>query len=284
MLAWIVPLLLGGFCVFVVFLYVSSVMRFVLFDSVVAKECHIRGGWRRRTEEGLAYFVWQISFMLLTLGAFLLLIGFPLLAAWLSGWLTRPKDHLLPLVLGGVLLVLVLIALAVIVGVIHVLTKDFVVPQMALERISAFEGWNRLWAWMKQEKAGYAGYIGMKVVLAIGAGIAIGIVTIVALLMLLLPIGGAGVVAVLAGKAAGWTWNLYTIALAVAAGSVVLVLLLFVVSFLNVPAIVFFPAYSIYFLSSRYQPLAKLLWPAPNGQGIPVSLHPPTPPISEATD
>jgi hypothetical protein len=282
--AWIIPLLLVGFVFFVLFLYVSSVMRFVLFDSVVAKECHVRESWKRRTNEGYAYFVWQITIMLLMLAAMLLLIGFPLFVAWSSGWLNRPKDHLLPLVLGGVLLVFLLIALAVIMGVIHVMTKDFVVPQMALEHISAFEGWRRLWPWMMQEKVGYAAYIGMKIVLAIGAGIALGIVAIFVVVLVALPIGGAGVVAVLAAKAAGWTWNFYTIAVVALVGAIVLAILIFLVSLINVPAIVFFPAYSIYFLASRYRPLAELMWPAAPQTGNAPPPVPPLPPLPEATD
>ncbi len=36
--------------------------------------------------------------------------------------------------------------------VILVLTKDFVVPQMALEDIDAMEGWRRLWPMMQAPK------------------------------------------------------------------------------------------------------------------------------------
>ena len=163
--------------------------------------------------------------------------------------------------LGGIAVLLVLFVLIAFTAVIHVMTKDFVVPQMALEDIGAMEGWRRLWAWLKADKGGYAGYIGMKIVLAIGAGIAVIIVDLIALFVLLIPVGGVGIVAVLAGKAAGWSWNLYTIGLAVVLGCTVLVILLFVFSLISVPVIVFFPAYSIYFFAGRYPPLASLLWP-----------------------
>jgi hypothetical protein len=141
------------------------------------------------------------------------------------------------------------------------MTKDFVVPQMALEDISAIEGWRRLWLWLKADKGGYAGYIGMKIVLAIGAAILVFIVDLIAMLVLLIPFGGFGVAAVLGGKAAGWTWNFYTIALAVVLGCIALAILIFVLALISVPVIVFFPAYSIYFFAQRYPPLASLLWP-----------------------
>ena len=168
------------------------------------------------------------------------------------------------------------LALVVVLAVVHVMTKDFVVPQMALEGISAMEGWRRLWMWLKAEKGGYAGYIAMKIGLAIAAGIAIAIITVIVFLVLLIPVGGVGVVAVLAGKAAGLTWDVYTITLAVVAGCIVLAVLIFVFSLISVPAIVFFPAYSIYFLAARYPALAALLSPPPPGSAAPAS--PPTEP------
>ena len=43
----IAVLVVAGFVLGILLMYVSSVMRFVLFDSVLAKECHIRQGWSR---------------------------------------------------------------------------------------------------------------------------------------------------------------------------------------------------------------------------------------------
>jgi len=247
----------------VLFTYIASVMRFILFDSVVARECHIRQGWARRKRPGLRLFWWQILLMLATLAALLVVIGIPVASTWAVGWFEHPRDHLLGLVLGGIVLLLLLLAVVSFMAVIHVMTKDFVVPQMALEDITVMEGWRSLWLWLKADKLGYAGYIGMKIVLAMGAAIAVTIVDLIALFVLLIPIGGAGIVAVLAGKAAGWTWNLYTITLGVALGCITLVILIFVFSLLSVPVIIFFPAYSIYFFAQRYPPLASLLWPQP---------------------
>jgi hypothetical protein len=70
---------------------------------------------------------------------------------------------------------------------------------------------------------------------------------------------------VLLGKVAGGTWNWETIAMAVAFGCVAFAVFLFVAAMIAVPAIVFFPAYSIYFLAARYAPLASVLWPPAAG-------------------
>lgn len=267
----IVSLLVVGFALFVLLIYISSVMRFILFDSIVAKECHIRQGWVRRRHHGLRLFMWQIVLMLVTFPVLLIVIGVPVALAWDFGWFAHPREHLLPLVLGGVVLFLLFVLLVAVLAVVHVMTKDFVVPQMALEDIGAMEGWRRLWLCLKAEKGGYAAYIGMKIVLAIGAGIVLGIITVIVLLVLLIPICGVGVIAVLGGKAAGLAWNPYTITLAVVAGCIALAVLVFAISLVSVPAIVFFPAYSIYFFAPRYPPLAALLGPQPTGSLAPTS-------------
>jgi hypothetical protein len=280
--AFIVPLILMGLVLFVLFLYVNSVMRFILFDSIIAKECHIRQGWVRRRHNGRRFFLWQLVLTLIGFAVLILLIGIPVAFVWSAGWFERPSDHLFPLILGGILLFLLVLVFVVVMAVITVMTKDFVVPQMALEDISALEGWRRLWLLLKAETGGYAVYILMKIALAIAAAIALGIITLIVFLALLLPVGGLGVAAVLGGMAAGLTWNFYTIALAVVVGLVVLAALIFVASMISVPAIVFFPAYSIYFFAGRYPPLAALLWPPPVVSVTPVPPPTDAPPLPPA--
>jgi hypothetical protein len=271
----IAALIVTGLVLLVLFLYVNSVMRFVLFDSVVAKECRIWHSWSRRQGPGRRFFVWQILLTVASVVAFTILVGIPAGFAFVVGWLRNPKEHLIPLILGGMALFFVFLLFVVVQLLIHVMTKDFVVPQMAMEEISAVEGWRRLWPQIKQEKGGYAAYIGMKIVMAIGAAIILGIASAIVMLLFLIPIGGLGAVAVIGGMAAGLTWNLYTITIAVVVGSIAIFSLLYVISLISVPAVVFFPAYSIYFFASRYPALDALLHPAP-----PPVIPPPAPPDS----
>ncbi len=166
---------------------------------------------------------------------------------------------------------------------IYVLTKDFVVPQMALEDIGPVEGWRRLWALMKAEKGGFAGYVGMKVVLAIAAGIVIGIVIAIVSLIFLIPVVGVAIAAVMAAKSAGVGWTASTITMAIVSGSAVLVVFLYIGALLSVPATVFFPAYSMYFFAGRYPALAGVLYPAPPAPVVapampPAQEPPPLPP------
>jgi hypothetical protein len=86
------------------------------------------------------------------------------------------------------------------------------------------------------------------------------------------------VAAVIAAKSAGLTWNILTITAAVAAGCILFVIFFFLVSLISVPAIVFFPAYSIYFFAARYQPLSLALYSPALQPAVPQGSPPLTPP------
>ena len=270
-----------GVVLWFLLMYANSVMRFVLFDSVLAKECRIRQYWSRRQRPGLRYLGWQLLLLAVMIGVFTILVAIPGAIAFALGWLNHPRQHIVPLVLSGMVLFFLFFAFIVAILVVAVLTKDFVVPQMALEDIGAFEGWRRLWTGMKAEKGGYAAYIGMKVLMALGAAMVLGIVSFIVILLMLIPLGGIGVIAVLTGKTAGLTWNAYTITLAIIGGTFCLAILFYALALISVPAIVFFPAYSIHFFASRYRPLDAVLHPVPSippSPGLPPLPEPPPPP------
>ncbi len=282
----IAVLVVAAFVLGILLMYISSVMRFVLFDSVLAKECHIRQGWSRRQHPGFRYFLWKLVYTLAGFGVLIVLVGIPLGFAFAVGWLRDPNQHMVPLVLGGIVMFFAIMIVAIVMSVIYVLTKDFVVPQMALEDIGAMEGWSRLWPMIKAEKSGYAGYVGMKIVLAITATIILGILGFILALIIFIPGAGVVIAAVLAGKAAGLGWTVYTITMAVVAACVILAVFLFVTSLISAPAIVFFPAYSIYFFAARYPALSAVLYPVPptpapqvpRGTSSPPQEPPPLPP------
>jgi hypothetical protein len=255
-------LIIFAFVFMVLFLYVNSVMRFVLFDSVIAKNCEIGKGWSRRHGIGLGYFVWQILLFLITMAGMIIVVGVPLAFAMAAGWLKQSSAHMAPLILGGIAVFFVAAAFVVTIAVVHVLSKDFVVPLMALEGVSAIEGWRRLLPMLRAEKGQYAGYLLLKIVMALGTAVAVGIVATIVVLVTLIPLGGLGAVAILMGKAGGLHWDLYTVTLAALASIGFLGIILYLVSLVSVPAIVFFPAYSIYFFAARYPKLAGVLNPS----------------------
>jgi hypothetical protein len=262
--------ILLGVVIWLIVMYLNSRMRFVLFDSILAKECHIRRFWRQRPEESFRFFVWQILFSFAMFTGFALLIGIPVALAFGLGWLTAPSQHVFPLILGGVFFLFLIFVWVILSLLIVVLTKDFVVPQMALENITAGEGWRRLWSMMQEDKGSYAVYVAMKMVLSMVVAVLVGIVAFMVFLVVLIPVGGVGAIAILGGNAAGLDWNVFTIAIAVTVGIVVLAALFYLVALISVPSTVFFSAYSLYFFGSRYPRLQVLLYPPPPAPVAPV--------------
>lgn len=275
----ITVLVVSGLVLFLVLTYISSVMRFILFDSILKKECRIRDGWSRRQDPGLKLFLWQLGLMLVTFFLAVIIIGVPAMFAFSAGWFKNPRAHVGQLVLAGIAVLGLFLIFLVAIALVHVLTKDFVVPQMALENIGPIEAWRRLWPMIQGEMGGYAAYVGMKIVLAIVAGIAIMIVTVIVAVIIAVPVVGVVVAAVVGAKTAGLSWNVLTITAAVVAGCVLFAIFFFLVSMISVPVIVFFPAYSIYFFAARYRPLSGALYAAaPSAVPVPGSPPPYTPP------
>jgi hypothetical protein len=261
----IVTVLILAFLLFLVFLYISSVFRFILFEAVLKKHCSIGEGWQRWHRTGRRFFLWQIVFLIST-GLFLaFLIGVPLAIAVTAGWLANPGQHMGPFMIGVILLVGLLLAFALAAAAVQILAKDFLVPIMALEGVDFADGWSRLIGLMRPEPGKYAVYLLLKLVLSIAAGILFSIVAIIPAIVVMVP----AVLLGLMGKAAGLGWTVTTLSLAVIFGTVFLLILIYVIALVSVPATVFFPAYSIYFFASRYPNLDAILNPAP----------PPAPPL-----
>jgi len=263
MLGAIVIVAIVALVLILVLLYINSICRFILFESVLTKRCRLRAGWQRWRKPGRSFFLWQLVYQIVLSMSMVVMVGIPVGIAFAAGWLREPKQHLLPLLLGGIILFFVFVVFILFAMLIRVLAKDFLVPIMALENLDFADGWNRLLAMLGSERGGYAGYIGMKVVLGLAAALAMGFVAFFVILLVALPVGGLGAIAVITGKTAGLTWNAFTITLAVVVGALALAGLLYLLALVAVPVAVFFPAYSIHFLASRYAPLDALLHPAP---------------------
>jgi hypothetical protein len=256
-----------------IFLYISSVFRFILFDSVLRRQCSIGEGWMKWRRAGGRFFLWQIVFQIAALLFLAVLIGLPLALALAAGWTTNLKEHIGRMI-GGVILLGGLFAIFILtVVVVQALAKDFLVPIMALEDLDFADGWHRLLEMMGREKGRYAVYLLLKLVLSIAASILFGILALVVTLVVVLP----GAAAVVAGHVAGLGWTVNTISLAIIFGTVLLLLLVYLIALVCVPATVFFPAYALHFLAGRYPRLDVLL----NPPVVPPTpdLPPPSPPF-----
>lgn len=258
----------------VLWMYVGSVFRFILLDAVLNDRCAIRAGWRRWKDLGTSFFFWCLAFGFVLLACLGVFIVGPIILAWQAGIFRQPGQHLLLLILGGLALFLLMFVLLLGGAVVYLFARDFVVPIMVLENLRATDAWDRLLPMLRTEKPAYAGYILMKIVLAVGSAILFGILNVIVILALLIPLGITGLALFLIGKAAGLSWNLWTVGAVVLLGGAALTLLLYAISFADTPALVFFQAYPLHFLGSRYPTLGALLSRTP-------PLAPPlSPPIS----
>jgi hypothetical protein len=206
--------------------------------------------------------------------------GIPIFLAYRARWFEHPDQNLGVLIGGGILLVLVVIALVAVLAIIEMLGRDFLVPVMAFEDVGAMDGWERLLAMMGAEKSAYVVYVLMKIVLAMGGAIIFTILNLIVILVLLIPLALLGLAGYLIGSGLGITWNISTELLMAGVGLLVIAGILYVVGFVYAPGLVFFQSYTVEFFAPRYGPLgSKMLAPSPAGPPLTPSLGP-MPPIA----
>ena len=256
-----VAVVLFAFAFVLIFTYIASVFRFILFDSVLSGTCSIGGNWSGRQREGRKYFVWSLIVMAVSFSALIVVFGTPVLFAWSSGIFENASQHVLLLILGGIVMALLFVAFLLVAGAVHIISRDMMVPMIALEDISIGEAWQRARAMIAADQGGYAGYYGMCILLAIGVGIVFGIIGLILMVMLLIPVVVVGIAVVAALAATGW--NPIGIVIAVLMGFVAMIVLVFISALVYVPAVVFRQNYGMYFFGARYQPLRPYLYAPP---------------------
>ncbi|HEV8130866.1 MAG TPA: hypothetical protein VGQ81_06415 [Acidobacteriota bacterium] len=259
LLAVVAALLVLG----LMWLYAASVFRFILLDAIVNGRCRLREGWHRWQAPGRRFFFWTIGFILVVAAAFGVTVGVPIAIAVWAGVFQQPRQHLILLIFGGIVLFFLVLAMIVASAVIALFARDFLVPLMALENLEVMAAWRRLLPLVNVEKASYLFYVLMKIVLAVGSAILFGILNVIVILLLLIPLAIVGGLLFLFGQAAGLTWNLFTICALVFLGLAAFAALLWVISFVYAPGLVFFQSYALYFLGPRYPLLGALLAPQP---------------------
>ena len=246
-----------------VFLYLNSRFRFVLFDSVISGQPTVGRGWRCYASQANRYFGFWLAFRLVVWATMALIIGVPLWHAYKNGVFSGDNS------LGSLFQVLGSIALSAIAAgaafaIVSTLMKDFIMPIMALDDFQLGDAWSALWRVIASEPGAWMGYLGMKVVLSIGGGIALAIASVIAILPAFVIIGipvavfaVPGALALKAGATAVAVVLFAMAALLATAGFCCLYMIL------AAPFSVFFPAYAFYFFGGRYPKLGALLAPHP---------------------
>lgn len=269
-----VTLFIGIGTLVLVHLYVASVLRFVYFDAVATGRYRLREGWSRWHSRGLRWFLFSLALMIVVLCAMAVILV-PAILLGVAAHKTMGAGGVALLALIGVPIGLVVIILAACIGV---LVKDFAIPMMALENISAFDAFKRVIATAWKRKGEHAGYVGMKVALAIAFGIAVAIVQAIIMVIVLVPIIGAVIAGGVMGASHGGGLDPQRIFSNPALLAMIVVGIVFLVFFVITiaaivlaPGLFFFEAYVLTWFAQRYEPLWNLLYPAP-----------PSPPLTPA--
>lgn len=252
-----------GLALSLIFLYLFSRFRFVLFDSVITQQPVVGRGWRTYASQANRFFGFWLVFRLVQLGAIVLIIGIPLWNAYKSGALSGDGSMYVVLKLVATI-ALGALAASLVFAVISTLMKDFIMPIMALDNLTLGDSWSALWRVIASEPRAWAGYLGMKLLLAIGASIALLVVGTIAVLpgifLVGIPAGILAGIGVLVLKLASLA---AAIPIFVIAGVVAVAGVCCIYMLLTAPVSVFFASYAFYFFGGRYPKLGALLWPQP---------------------
>jgi len=244
---------------FLLLTYIASVLRFVLFDAALTGRYRIREGWSRWRERSLSYFRLQLLIFVAFIVGLVISAGVPggfaalrVLAAHKTWDATSVS-----LVVAAVLLT---VAWIIGIAVFAVFSKDFVLPMMFLEGVDYHEGWSRLRPMLAAEKKSYTIYVLMKIVLALAAAVALGVVALITIVVTGIPAAVLGFAVYFLFKAQ----LVGTVEMAVLVLAIALFVLLvcLVVGTLSAPIAIFFPGYSMYYFAARYRPLWDAMNPA----------------------
>ncbi len=249
------------FVLILLFMYIGSRCRFILFEAVVDGHVRLRQSWRKWKDQGTEFFLFLLAYTFAIWAALAVFVGLPILFAYLSGF--SPRQHIAAAALGIAFMVCIGLLIVVCGTVFYVLTKDFAVPIMALENLSISAALRRLLGIIREQKGSFAGYIGMKIVITIGASIVVGLATVIVLLPIIFVIVIFAIITVLIGVSAGLTWTPFTIALAVALAANAILGMSILICFAQTPIAVFFPSYALLYFAGRYAPLHDRLFPPP---------------------
>lgn len=220
--------------------FVGSVLEFVLVEGLRDREIRLREPFGRYLRAGFGLFLFRVVLGLLVIAVILI----PVLLFVTGGVAGDPSIFLLAFPL---LLVAVVAGLTV--ALIDLLTRDLVVPAMFAEERGVVSGWRRVWGVLRREWRQLGVYVLARVVLSVAAGIAVGLVVTLALLVVAIPfvlVGGllyAALVAAGGGTVGVGGWLLLGVV-----GVLFLLAALAVSAVVQVPVVTYFRYYSLFVL------------------------------------
>ncbi|HMD99181.1 MAG TPA: hypothetical protein VKM93_17880 [Terriglobia bacterium] len=264
---WLVVLaILLGLAITVGGLYVRSVFRFILVDTIVTHEISVRAAWTELRPLGRSYFRWLLG-LVLSAAAALSVTAIAAFEYLRLAAATGTSSLAFSAVLVGILLSIALVGLGLM--VIVTLTDDLVVPLMYAERIPLGAAWRKLARCLRFEAGAVTLYVLLRFVVSLGVAVLV--------LLLLFPVlfsVFSGVIlavglVVLALKMVGlaWVWNGATILVASAAAMLLTAFLVVLLSAAGMPGQVLLQGFGMRFASPRF-PAVESLWLSSRRAGV----------------
>jgi len=235
--------------VWIAFLYIRSVFRFIFVEAVAApREPRIDASFHRHTRVGLSLLLWNFVLALIPL-ALIILALVPILSS--IGLIASGKPAGAVVGVGGIFGLISVIFFAMLLLMMgRGLTDDFLVPAMYARKCGVMDGWRHVARAWQGELGNVIFFYLLKIVLAIGVGIVTAIVGLASLLLLIGPVLSlGGIVALIAMSGMD-----PRAAITIFGGPALITMVLggiaygYIVSVALLPVSVFFQAYSLAFV------------------------------------
>ena len=160
------------------YMLIGSIFQFVFVDCIRMRNVKIRDYFSPRAGKGIRLFLFQIGIAVL----FLLL-----LAALIIPFIILAGGFAFPAVVSLLLFLPVLIILAIIVGIIQLITIDFVVPIMIQKDCGVIDGWKEFYSIISTQWMQGIIYLIVRFLAALGAGVVMILLTLLALGIVAIP-------------------------------------------------------------------------------------------------
>ncbi len=216
------------------FMLIGSIFQFVFVDCIRTGNVKIREYFSPRAGMGIRLFLFQIGIAVLFLVLLAALI-IPLII--LAGGLAGSAGGI-SLVLTLILFFPILIVLAIIVGIIQLITIDFVVPIMIQKDCGVIDGWKEFYSIISRQWMQGIIYLVVRFLAALGAGVVMILLTLLALGIVAIPFALIGLFLYLLVQMANLSFLLLLLI-------PYLIIAIPVVLLISVPFVTFFRTYSL---------------------------------------
>jgi len=255
---WLVVLvILLGISLSVGVLYVRSIFRFILVDTIVTGEISVRAAWSRLRALGRSYFRWLLG-LVLSAGIALAITAFVVFEFLRSAAAAGTSSLMFSVVLVGILLLTAMVGLVLM--VIVTLTDDLVVPLMYAEQIPLGAAWRKLARCLHSEAGAFTLYVLLRFVVSLGVAVLVLLLLFPVLFSVFSGVMLAVGLVVLGLKMVGlaWVWNGATVLVAGAAGLLLTGFLVVLLSAAGMPGQVLLQGFGMRFASPRFPSVGDL--------------------------